>query len=354
MKPQSRIGCFLLVSLAALCAGPAPHSAAQPVRPSKDKPAVQNVKGLFALSNQTRPLPDSVYRHPDLTGVSLRASWDDVQPREQDFIGVFDEEIGRARRAGKQVMLSVDPGERTPAWVYEAGARPFAFRDENTYRRSNGRTLQIPIPWDPVFLRQWRAFIQALGKQYGANDSVVLVHMVGPTKHGGEMHLPRSKADKENWIKAGYSKEKLTDAWRTVIDAYAAAFPKQALALDVAIPIYDDDGAAEAILAYAFEKLGRRLHVQHNALAAKTVATFKPHRWVGSYRGKATVGFQLLCPVTPRGKFNDEGRRFGGSLEDGLHIGREAGAAYFEIYPIDLENEALAKVLRGVAQELRK
>lgn len=316
-------------------------------------PPAPAVRGLFALSDQTRPLAETVYRHPDVAGVSLRASWDDLQPSPKEFRGVFDAESARARRAGKHVMLSVDPGVHTPAWVYEVGAQPFTFQDDNPYRREQGKPAQIPIPWDPVFLQKWCACIQALGQRYDSDDTVVLVHMVGPTKHGGEMHLPRTAADKENWAKVGYTRDKLLGAWKRIIDAYRAAFPKQALALDVALPLYDD-GTAEAILTYASAQLGSRLHVQHNALAAKTVASFKPHRWVGSYRGKATVGFQLLCPVTPRGKFNDEGRRFGGSLEEALRIGREAGAVYYEIYPMDLTNQALAPVFHTVAEQLRK
>ncbi len=69
---------------------------------------------------------------------------------------------------------------------------------------------------------------------------------------------------------------------------------------------------------------------------------------------KTTVGFQLLCPVTPRGRFNDDGKRFGGTLADGFRLGLDAGAAYFEVYPVDLQQEATAKDIRELAERLKR
>jgi hypothetical protein len=167
------------------------------------------------------------------------------------------------------------------------------------------------------------------------------------------MHLPKTEMDKKNWDKVGYTKAKLVGAWKAAIDTYADAFPDKPLALNVAVPIHDD-GVVADVLAYASRRLGRRLCVQHNALSDHTNERFKPQQWVGSYRDKAGVGFQLLCPVTPRGKFNDEGRRFGGPLKPALELGLQSGASYFEIYPIDLKNDAAAHDLRDLARQLRQ
>ena len=101
-----------------------------------------------------------MYTHADLTGVSLRGGWLDFQPAEETYRWPFDAEIARAGKAGKRVMLSIDPGTNIPAWVYQAGAKPFVFRDENPYRRTQGQNLQIPVPWDRVFLEKWKSFIQ--------------------------------------------------------------------------------------------------------------------------------------------------------------------------------------------------
>lgn len=310
------------------------------------------VRGIFALSDEGKPLPDRVVNHTALTGISLRARWADLQPKADAWQWSFDAEIARARKANKQVMLRVAPGDSTPAWVYEAGAQRFRFTPDNRYQDAS-EEKSIPVPWDPVLLRHWHECIKALGKKYAAEESVVLVHMSGPNRAGAEMHLPKSKADKAAWAKLGYKPERLVAAWKATIDVYAAAFPRQALALNVALPI-EDDGVVDQVLAYAHERLGKRLHVQHNALSARTEEKFRPQRWVRSAADKTTIGFQLLCPVTPRGRFNDDGKRFGGNLADGFRIGLHAGAAYFEVYPVDLQQEATAKAIRDLAERLKR
>lgn len=313
---------------------------------------IPGVRGVYALGTKGQSVPDKVLNHPDLTGVSLRASWSECQPKEDSWNWSFDDEIKRARKAGKKVMLRVAPGENSPEWVFQSGIKTFTFEDNNPHHATFGQKRQMPIPWDPIYLKKWTAFVQALGKKYAEDDSVVLVHVTGPVKAGGEMHLPKTKIDKQNWDKAGYSKEKLVQAWKTVIDAYGEAFPKTGLAINVSIPLWND-GVVEEVLAYAKEKWGKRLHVQHNALAAKTKEGFRPQYWVRSYKDKATVGFQLLSSVTPQGKFNDEGRRFGGTLKEGFQKGLDAGASYFEIYPVDLSNEETAKDIRELAKTLK-
>jgi hypothetical protein len=310
------------------------------------------VRGVYALWDD-KPLPGYVLNSPDLAGVSLRGHWSEMEPKEGEFSWAFAANIAAARQAGKKVMLRVSPGEDTPAWVYEAGATSFWFKNATRFAATAGRDLQIPIPWDSIFVEKWTAFVAALGKKYGKDETIVLVHMAGPTQSSSEMHLPKTEIDKKNWDKAGYSKDKLIGAWKSAIDAYASAFPDKRLALNVAMPIHDD-GVALEVLAYASRKLGRRLCVQHNALSDHTNQRFKPQQWVGSYRDKATLGYQLLCPVTPRGKFNDEGRRFGGPLKPAFQLGLQSGASYFEIYPIDLKNEGAAPDIRNLARQLRQ
>jgi hypothetical protein len=319
---------------------------------ARGEPPPRAVVGVYGLWDH-KPLPDYLVNSPDLAGVSLRAHWDEMEAKEAAFSWLFDAHIAAARQAGKKVMLRVSAGAQTPAWVYQAGAKNFSFRNATQFAPSVGRELQIPIPWDPIFLEKWTAFVAALGKKYGNDETVVLVHIAGPTKSSSEMHLPKTEVDKKNWDKAGYTKDKLVGAWKTVINAYADAFPDKPLALNVAVPLHDD-GVVTEVLAYASRKLGRRLCVQHNALSDHTNQRFKPQRWVGSCRDKATLGYQLLCPVTPRGKFNDDGRRFGGPLKPAFQLGLQSGGSYFEIYPIDLTNEAASRDIRDLARQLRQ
>ncbi len=311
-------------------------------------------RGLFALSEGTKPLPERVLQEKVLAGVSLRAGWSNIEPYEGTFQwATFDDGIERARKAHKKVMLRVDCDHRTPRWVYDAGAQLFDFEKSNPYQTWLKQThLTIPIPWDPIFLSKWRRFIETFGKKYNDNDTVVLIQMSGPSGAGGEMHLPMAPQDKNHWEQVGYTKDKLVYAWKYVLDSYVEAFPDKPLAINVAQPIYKD-GTVEEVLAYGYQKIGNRFCIQHNGLAAKTSDSWIQQRWVVSYKGKAIIGFQLLCPATPAGKFNDNGKRFGGSLAQAFEIGLNSGASYFEIYSQDLKDESLIQVMRDVAEKLK-
>jgi hypothetical protein len=325
--------------------------------PTNSNPAAHHgdgeVQGLFALSQGTKPMSNVVLANPDLAGVSLRAKWEDMEPQEHQMTSIFDSEIARAKKAGKEVMIRVDPS-RAPDWLYKSGAKAFVFTDANPHHKTAGETKQMPLPWDRVYLDKWTAFIKALGRRYDKDKTVVLVQMAGPNKGGGEMHLPATPGDKTHWEQIGYSKEKLVAAYKTVIDAYAEAFPDKPLALNVSDAVFHDN-AVEDIVSYASRKLGGRFCIQHNALAAKTNENgFRIHKLVRQYEGKATVGFQLLCAATSKGRFTEGGQRFGGTLKEAFDIGLRAGASYFEIYTVDLENQAAARDIHGLAVNLSK
>src|SRR5262245_6368762 len=111
------------------------------------EPSLRAVRGVYALADEQR-LPQYVLESPELAGVSLRAYWSNIEADEGEFRWVFDDNVALARAAGKKVMLRLSPGDHTPAWVYEAGARSFSFNEANRFTRASGKELRIPIPWD--------------------------------------------------------------------------------------------------------------------------------------------------------------------------------------------------------------
>jgi hypothetical protein len=311
------------------------------------------VRGLFGLSTGTKPISPQVLASPDLVGVSLRGKWPEEQPQENQLTWTFDADIARARQAGKQVILRVSPA-LPPEWVFRAGARAFLFKDANPHHATKGDTHKMAIPWDPVFLEKWTSFIKQMGRKYANDPAVVLIQMAGANKSGGEMHLPSTKADKENWQNVGYTREKLVHSYKVIINAYDEAFPNKPLALDVSETAFKD-GAVQEIAAYASQKLGKRFCIQHNALAAKTNEQANNiHKLVRSFQGNATVGFQLLCSVSGKGSFTEDGKRFGGPLKVAFDLGLRSGASYFEIYTVDLEDPPAARDLHAAALALAR
>jgi len=315
-----------------------------------DRPAAETrpaPRGLYLLIGTGKETRARLRDEPSFVGVSLRVKWKSLQPsRDQLSWEYFDREIGLAREAGKSVMLRVMPGVHSPGWLYDEGAQTYVFTLSNPHRNDRGSKKTIPVPWDPVFLENWTRFVGLMGERYSGNPDVHAVHLVGPAAHSAEMHLPKSPKDQENWRRKGYTTGKLVGAWKRCIDAYADAFPDTPLVLNVSSAIFQEDGAVEGILAYAKQRVGGRLCLQHNALHARTKVDFRTHRLVSSSRESSVVGFQFVSPAANR-------KRFRGTLAEAFEIGIDAGATYFEVYPSDLKDPASRAAIEKTSRRLR-
>jgi hypothetical protein len=314
-------------------------------------------RGLYILNDDKKlvPFPDPVLKDPLLSGVSLRARWDSVEPEDGKFDwSYFDAEVARAKAAGKTVLLRVITnfkGKGIPAWLYKAGAQRFSFRDGDAYQAQAGQ-LEIPVPWDPVFLSRWKRLIRNMGEHFNSEKAVVLIQMAGPDFTGGEMHLPKTPADKKHWSAIGYTKNRLANSWNQIVDTFAEAFPDKFVALNVSMPIYQD-GVVYDVIEHARARLGPRFAIQHNSLCAKIVPGSYPHKWVSDQRGRALIGFMQLVPVTPLGAWNGNGSRWGGTLERGLQIGLDTDMKYLEVYPADAKNRKIRPTFEQFVQRMQ-
>ncbi len=151
---------------------------------------------IFSLQS-----PNRVQKHkllelndPLVYGVSWRFHWKTIEPQEGQYHwDLIDQAIHITSNADKKVMLRVVAGRRTPAWVYQAGAQPFHFRNTDLYHAKNHPdTMVMPIPWDAVYLAKWEKLIRALGKRYNSNPHIYSVQMAGGG-HIGEMNLPKGR-----------------------------------------------------------------------------------------------------------------------------------------------------------------
>src|SRR5689334_244279 len=78
----------------------------------------------------------------------------------------------------------------TPTWVYSAGAASFTFID-----KASPTPKVIPVPWDPVFLREWTEFIADRGARYGGNDALSHGKVPGVNSTTCETMLPSSQGE---------------------------------------------------------------------------------------------------------------------------------------------------------------
>jgi len=121
-------------------------------------------QGVFSLGNSGNPAPNAVLANPDVTGISIRYGWKELEPTEGDFYWDWlDEEVARATAAGKQVMLRIMTQSGKPGWVSKAvlrhGGKFFAWDD-------NGETTTIPVFWDPTFLAKKKGYDRSFGSAF--------------------------------------------------------------------------------------------------------------------------------------------------------------------------------------------
>lgn len=304
----------------------------------------RDVVGFYVIGGHRDPRAWSHALAQDgITGVSVSAEWDVLEPqRGRHDWSSLDADVALVAGAGRRAALRIHPGISTPEWVYAAGARRFRFEDRNPNHgesgnrrnQTRGQTLTLPVPWDEDFLVAWEAFVAAAGAHYRDERAVAMVHVTGPNKHSAEMVLPRQPDDRQRWLEMGYTEDKLVGAWKRSLDAYARAFPRAALVLNLS-PAILDDKVVERVVAYGIERHGKRVFLQNNILLGENANRGRVD-WpiLERYRDVTTIGFQRQLlrvgrrdDLDPKQKLALRRENFEKMIEEGLRL----GARYFEI-----------------------
>src|SRR4051794_20684031 len=187
--------------------------------------------GVFSLNGSGQGASQCALNNPDVTGISIRQGWMDLEPTEGNFDWSFlDSEVAKAAAAGKQVMLRIATQAGRPAWVttaiQNAGGVFFSFDDE-------GVPTPIPLFWDPPFLAKKKARITAVGAHFTNNPTVKIVAASFANATSEDWNVPHTAENIVNWFAVGYSTDKLIDAGRQIIETTMAAFPNQYVTLAI-------------------------------------------------------------------------------------------------------------------------
>ena len=270
--------------------------------------APDSVRGIYFVANMgrgdsltatgTRRDFTAALANRYINGAYLKDYWNSVEPADGVYDwAAFDKQIRVAEAAGKKIALAIQAGTKTPSWVYAEGARPFQTITTETAEGNFCQSQNVPIPWDPVFLRKWTALVAAFGAHYANDPHVVQVKITGIDITTDETVMPHSRGetrskkkgsragvpctfpnDNANWISEGYSQAKVFGAWKQMAHAFAAAFPKQALTVMTsthAMPSIGPDGqvdptgaaenfASDTFLSYGAATFGRRFVAAQN------------------------------------------------------------------------------------------
>ena len=167
----------------------------------------------------------------------------------------------------------------------------------------------MPVPWNPVVLTQWRAFVAALGARYDGNPKLRYVPM-GGFSQTGESYLATQQADVDHFnasaVAAGYTATVDFSAgmvaWqavtKTIINTYMTAFPTTPPFITVARPFPVDQGgvrAVNAIVAWGVDRYPGRFGIMNSQLHATSAPGYFATDAIYNNRQTQPTGAQFLC-----------------------------------------------------------
>ena len=296
------------------------------------KPYPFGIIRLFS-TNVSQPGNNPAWTNPNIDGMRLRPSWQDVQGTSStayDWASI-DSVFALAHQHNKTIGISVAAGVSTPPWVYEAGASKYVLHD--------GLGPFMPTPWDPVFLAKWKVFIQAMGHRYDANPKLGYVVISGLGQNV-ETYLSKSTIDNDMLNSLG-GLPAWVSASKEIIAAYAEAFPTTPFFITAAKPYTSAEGLAalQEVVHWGVSTYPGRFGIMNASLNAQSNTGYYPNSAITSYHATQPTGQQMLCSASL------DPDRLMGTLDQALTHGVLLGAKFIEVYQSDADKDSYQSVL---------
>lgn len=306
--------------------------------PPKASGTAPSPRGIFVSGPPASSRSSSVV--PALTsknfvdGFLVRIGWKDLEPSPGQYDwSLLNREMEAAKKCGKKVALGIVNGPHAPAWLAASGVPQVEIS-------ARGRTSMIPVPWDPKYLSLWTNFIAQLGPQVWEHPSLALVHVTTSTLNGFEMPLAFTPDEERAWKGLGYDPTKHLSSWKTVIQAFVAAFPSTPLDVEVH-PVFRDDTLAQGVADFGLGLAPGRFGIfaawwshRNTQVYSGSFAVLKE----GARRGFASA--QMVASQSPN-RFGPAGGMGEGGLATAFDTGLASGIRYFEVWETDLQNPEL-------------
>jgi dienelactone hydrolase len=280
------------------CAHPLPYDPANPNEFTGPLP--QAASGLFSLSPEETPYRSlaETWASPNLTGVFIRARWDDVHTGPGQFNWTeIDAEIAHAVRHGKLFSIAFKAGVKgTPKWIFDPARTTAPVVPLDFGLRSEGQPALYGSPADPNFRQHYFDLLRAFAAHLRANNAhyraLAYIKPSGANLHTHENRLPNDTTEQlATWAGPGrYTPSALYEFYRLQEELLAAEFPGKSLCyalIQDGFPVINDFGEylgqpttplhplpasaeqTEEILAQGRARLGLRFVVAHNGLLRK-------------------------------------------------------------------------------------
>jgi Beta-galactosidase len=316
-------------------------------------------RGVFSLEKAGEPAAPSVLADPSVDGVSIRQRWRDLERSKGVYDWTFlDSEVARAEQAGKKVLLRIlSEGVSTPPWVFNEGVQVFQFESQNPYLPR--KREKFAIFWDPIYLAEKKAMIEAAGKHLAGNPAVCVVAAICASARTGDWLIPHAPADIEHWDAVGYTSERMIDLCKQTIDVTMESFPRQCVTLAVGRDGKldpDPDYVARHAVQYGQRHYPGRLIVQANSLSAVSPLPGPDNHFRILWESRPNIAGQMLWYSYRDPRCRNNGGQAPcdpeATLRQAIDIGLRYGMKYIEIYQRDVIN--LPEVVRYAHTSLTK
>jgi hypothetical protein len=359
-------------------------------------------RGIYAvvLDSDHRPYTATI-DNPAISGLFLYFHWATLEPKKGQFdFSLLEEAYKIADSKHKTIQLALIPGFWTPPWLLDelpscdgwlasggktgpappqCGKATFGL---NEGRALKGQTHELPLPWNPVYKKNWHAFLLEFARRFGQREAFVSIAVGGPTSQSEEIIVPHAgPGETEKWarlLEAFYrdpsyhrSNKAFVEEWKTEIDDYGRIFSHVTLALTRAAglpfnpPRRHEASTLEIAAYFASTPLGSNAKAtQNNGIEAAHPLTMRPVKAMALDRtlhprvlagGEFVTGFsrdpaRMGCPsgdesspacksITPEQAFANVLAVFFAGTPYGHFYGSQDGKApihYLQIYQGDI------------------
>lgn len=326
------------------------------------------------LTKTTTTIPDSVKNNPNIRYISVSDDMWHVEPTEGTFNWSKLDALIAQVPAGKFIRLGIamsgmrhSLGDSVADWAYDQipAGEFISYIDTNPNHHWTGWPLaQIAVPWSPTWLRLKKNLIAAVGSHYSGNTKIKIIDAAVFTGANNDWSVPSGttvdglpptdSTVSSRMVTAGYTHAKMVSAGKTILDAYASAFPNQTIIwptgpVDLSLES-DPLSVARTVRDSAFSTWGRNRFMIANFGFSATTRIAPPRTdqdWSIVYEAKPNSGGQAVWFVTGDTTY----RMNGGDPGDPVAILEAAFdrfkpyGDYYEIYLADVTDPAMAPAI---------
>ncbi len=309
--------------------------------PKQDQPFGYGLFEMMHWSVMTKT-PDANIENPYLAGALFHLPWSAFQPTpDQMDTKMLDDLLRVWTQKGKKIIFQIKtaPGGKeknpfkessTPAWVYDRGAPYVQVTKQDLGQR-------IPLMWNPVFLKEYEAFIRKFAEKYDGHPGIEFI-IVGP----GVFASTRAGYPKmmKQLQKAGYTDKLWFETNEKILDIYRNAFHKTPLALGLA-PYknrLDDEDSAYSHLALAKRAAKKGFYLFYHNLRGTSEWANSPYPAFFASLGTTTkiaLGLDNPASLSPKAA-----EKYGDPMQIAHNAFGEATApintCYLELYEQDV------------------